>query len=157
VTSDGSTGAGGGEPTKRPRILLAEDSPEMAAELAGLLSVEFEVAEVVRDGPALIEMAFALEPDAIVTDIGMPGSSGLTAAGAILARRPATPIVLVSIHCERGLVERALAVGALGFVAKRDAGDELTVATQHALRGRQYLSFSVRAAFENRPSRRRLE
>jgi DNA-binding NarL/FixJ family response regulator len=122
----------------------------MAAELAGLLSVDFEIVGVVRDGPALIETALALEPDAIVTDIGMPGMSGLTAAGAILARRPSARIVFVSVHCERGLVERALAIGGLAFVAKRDAGDELTVATRHALRGRQYLSLSVRAV-KDRP------
>jgi DNA-binding NarL/FixJ family response regulator len=126
----------------------------MAAELCELLEVEFEVVDVVRDGPSLIETAFVLVPEVIVTDIGMPGMSGLAAAGAILARRPSTPIVFVTVYSERSFIERALALGALGYVAKRDAGDELTVATRHALGGHQYLSRSVRALLKDRSSNR---
>lgn len=125
----------------------------MAAELGGLLRVEFEVVEV-RDGPTLVEMVSVLLPDVVVTDIGMPGMSGLTAARAILARRPSTPIVFVTVHCEKALIERALAVGALGYVAKRDAGDELMVAAWQALGGHGYLSVSVRRVLKNRPSNR---
>lgn len=151
VTRDGSADAPGGQLVTRPRVLLAEDSPEMAAELNSLLRADFDVALIVRDGPTLVAQAAVLRPDVVVTDIGMPGMSGLAAAVAILTRHPSTPIVFVTVHCERAWIERAFAIGAMGYVVKRDAGDELVEATRHALRGLQYLSVSARKLLHPSP------
>jgi DNA-binding NarL/FixJ family response regulator len=151
VTNDGSAPHRGSQPPGRPRVLLAEDSREMAVELRRLVDVEFEVIDLVRDGSALVERAGALRPDVIVADLAMPGLSGLAAAAAILAARPSTRLVFVTMHYEPALVERALDVGALGYVAKRDAGDELPIAIRHALRGLRYLSLSVRTILRTAP------
>src|SRR5262245_24221982 len=122
----------------RARVLLAEDHAEVAELLHGILAAEFEVVAVVGDGPALLEAAETLRPDVIVSDVAMPGFDGIAAARAILRGDPEARIVLVSVHDEPALMRRGLAAGALGYVLKRDAGEELVPAARAALRGERY-------------------
>ena len=124
----------------RPRVLLAEDHAATAERLRKLLRVEFDVIAWVEDGSALVDATERLMPDVIVADIAMPGVDGIAAA--ILIRRldPSARIVLVTVHAESMLVEAGLAAGALGYVLKDTAGDDLVPAVHAALAGRQYLS-----------------
>jgi CheY-like chemotaxis protein len=70
----------------RPRVLLAEDNPVMAAELRALLEPELEVVATVTDGAALVAAADTARPDVIVTDIVMPHRSGIDATVELLRR-----------------------------------------------------------------------
>ena len=124
----------------RPRVLLAEDHAETAARLRKLLRVDFDVIASVEDGRALVDASERLSPDAIVADIDMPGIDGIEATTLIRRRDPDARIVLVTVHGESMLVEAGLAAGALGYVLKDTAGDELVAAIHAALGGRQYLS-----------------
>ena len=124
----------------RPRVLLAEDHAETAERLRKLLRADFDVVASVEDGDALVDAAERLSPDVIVTDIAMPGIDGIAAAALIRRHDPAARIVLVTVHAEWMLVEAGLAAGALGYVLKDTAGDELVPAVRAALRGRQYVS-----------------
>ena len=124
----------------RPRVLLAEDHAETAARLRKLLGVDFDVVASVVDGRALVDASERLSPDAIVADIDMPGIDGIEATTLIRRRDPDARIVLVTVHGESMLVEAGLAAGALGYVLKDTAGDELVAAIHAALGGRQYLS-----------------
>ena len=72
----------------RPRVLLAEDNPVMAAELRALLEPELEVVATVADGAALVTAADMARPDVIVTDIVMPHRSGIDATVEVLRRHP---------------------------------------------------------------------
>jgi DNA-binding NarL/FixJ family response regulator len=119
----------------RARVLLAEDHAEVAELLHGILAAEFEVVATVGDGPALLAAAERLRPDVIVSDVAMPGLDGIAAARAILRGDPDARIVFVSVHDEPVLMRRGLAAGALGYVLKRDAGEELVPAIRAALRG----------------------
>jgi DNA-binding NarL/FixJ family response regulator len=112
----------------------------MAAELRKLLETEFDVVAAVADGHALLRAADDARADVIVTDIVMPGLDGIAVTGALCARRAGTRVVLVTVHDEPELAERAYAAGALAFVSKRRAGDELIPAVRAALRGEQYVS-----------------
>ena len=123
-----------------PRLLLAEDHAETAELLCDLLQPEFEVVAQVQDGIALVAAAERLSPDVIVSDISMPGLDGIAAATAILRNNAAARIVLVTVHADPLLAERGLAAGAIGYVLKRQAGDELIPAVQSALRGEHYVS-----------------
>ena len=69
----------------------------------------------------------------------MPGVDGIAATTLIRRRDPNARIVLVTVHGESMLVEAGLAAGALGYVLKDTAGDELVPAVHAALAGRQYL------------------
>jgi len=127
----------------RPRVLLADDHTETAAQLRKLLESDFEVVALVEDGRALVSEAARLTPDVIVTDISMPGLDGIDAAALIRRRDPEARIVFVTVHSEPLLVERGLAAGALGYVLKDTAGDELVAAVHAALDGQRFIGSAL--------------
>jgi len=129
---------------QRPRIVLAEDHAEVAEQLRALLISEFDVAAVVADGQALLRAVEADHPDVVITDIVMPGLDGIAATAKLRASHPDLPVVLVTVHDDPELVERGHAAGALGYVAKHRAGQELVTAVRAALRGERYVSRPAR-------------
>jgi DNA-binding NarL/FixJ family response regulator len=129
----------------RPRLLLADDHAENRTLLRNLLAPEFDVIAEVADGPALVSAAARLSPDAIVTDISLPGLDGIGAAVAILRKNPAARIVFVTVHSDPCVIDRSFATGGLGFVSKLTAGDELVPAVRAALRGERHVSPSLLA------------
>jgi DNA-binding NarL/FixJ family response regulator len=130
----------------RARVLLADDHPEVVEDLRALVEAEFEVVDTVGDGNALVAAAEALAPDVIVTDIAMPGLNGIAAAARILESNPAARIVFVTVHNDPELVQKGFATGALGYVLKLTAGDDLVPAIRAALRGERHLSPTVDAS-----------
>ncbi len=124
----------------RPRVLLAEDNAETAERLRKLLRTEFDVIASVEGGKALVDAAERLSPDVIVTDIAMPGMDGIEAAVLIRRHDPNARIVFVTVHAESMYIEAGLESGALGYVLKDAAGDDLVAAIRAALSGRQYVS-----------------
>ena len=132
----------------RPRLLLADDHADTAELLRGLLQPEFDVVAQVQDGFAMITAAARLSPDVIVSDITMPGLDGISAASAILRESPTTRIIFVTMHCDALMVERGLAVGALGYVLKAVAGEDLMPAVRAALRGERHVSRGLDSAYE---------
>src|SRR5262245_21285869 len=121
----------------------------MAAELNELLASDYDVVATVGDGEALVEAAQRIRPDAIVSDIAMPGVNGLDAAASILAARPESCIVFVTVQDSRSLIRRALKSGARGYVLKTDAGHELVAAVRAALEGQFYVSSNSRITLAN--------
>ncbi len=128
----------------RPTVVLAEDHAPVAEQLRRLLAPEFDVIATVPDGRALVCAAEAACPDVVVTDIVMPGLDGIAATAAILARRPNTRVVLVTVHDDPELAELGYAAGALAYVSKHRASQELLPALRAAIRGERYVSPSVR-------------
>ena len=128
----------------RLRVLLAEDHHTVAELLRRLLEAECDVVGVVPDGHTLIAAVDTLKPDVIVSDITMPGCDGLAATVAILSRWTGARIVFVTVRDEPPIVRKAIALGALGFVLKEDASEELLNAVRAAQAGQSYLSRSVR-------------
>jgi DNA-binding NarL/FixJ family response regulator len=124
----------------RPRVLLAEDHAQTAERLRKLLRPDFDVIASVGDGDALVNAAQRLSPDVIVTDIAMTGIDGITAVVLIRRRDPNARIVFVTVHAEPMFVEAGLEAGALGYILKDSAGEELIAAVRAALVGTQYVS-----------------
>ncbi|WP_143747916.1 response regulator [Mesorhizobium temperatum] len=133
----------------RKRLVLAEDHTEMADHLRSLLG-DYDV-DIVSDGQGLIAAVNANVPDIIISDIAMPGISGLTAARDIRAVHPNARIIFVSVRDEPAIIRKAIDDGAAGYVVKSDAGDELLDAVQTVLGGGQYVSSSARAALKGGP------
>ena len=116
----------------------------MATELHELLISDYDIVEIAHDGVALIDATRRALPDAIVCDIAMPRVNGLAAAASILASRPDTRIVFVSVQDSRAVIKKAIDCGARGYVLKSDAGNELVAAVRTALEGGFYLSANAR-------------
>jgi DNA-binding NarL/FixJ family response regulator len=125
---------------RRAKVLLADDHPMSTELLRQLLRPTFDVVADVSDGPALVAEAERLSPDVIVTDIGMPGMNGIEAARCILARNPGARIVFVTVYSDPEVARQGLATGALGYVVKLVAGDELVPAILAALRGERHVA-----------------
>jgi DNA-binding NarL/FixJ family response regulator len=124
--------------------LIAEDLAPMARDLRAVLEPEFEVIHTVADGDALLEAMDALQPDVVVTDIMMPRLNGIDATAEILRRHPAARVVIVTVLGDRQTTRAGLAAGALGYVVKSRAVEDLPQAVRAALRGERHLSESLR-------------
>ena len=88
-------------------------------------------------------------PDVIISDIAMPGISGLAAARNIRTAHPEARIIFISVLDEPAVIRKALAEGASGYVIKSDAGDELANAVQTVLGGGRYVSSSAEVALNS--------
>jgi DNA-binding NarL/FixJ family response regulator len=137
----------------RPRVLLADDHRMVAEGLKTLLSPEFDLADVVEDGAALVEAARALRPDVIVADIGMPRLNGFEALAELRKDDPGVRVVFLTMHQEAAYARRALEAGALGFVLKHSAPDELVTAIRAALDGRTYVTPALAGALQRTAAR----
>ena len=123
----------------RPTILLADDHAIVTEGLASLLRSEFSLVGTVDDGARLLEAARQLRPDVIVTDVAMPGMSGLEALRRLKAEAIAAKVIFLTMHADAQLAAEALRAGASGFVVKHAAGKELIAAIHTVLRGERYL------------------
>jgi DNA-binding NarL/FixJ family response regulator len=124
----------------RATVLLADDHPVVAEGLAALLRDEFTLVGTVVDGAGLLEAARRLQPDVIVTDVTMPGLTGLDALRRIREEGMTVKVIFLTVHADARLAAEALRAGAAGFVGKETAGNELVAAIHQVVRGRTYLT-----------------
>jgi DNA-binding NarL/FixJ family response regulator len=122
----------------RSRILLADDHAEVACQLRALLETEFEVLAIAKDGNTMVSLADKLKPDVIVSDIAMPGLDGIAAMKRVLEKNPDARVVFVTIHDDSALFQKGIEAGAMAFILKVAAGEELIPAVRAALRGKHY-------------------
>ena len=125
---------------RRPTVLIADDHTILMEGLVALLKDRFDVVGAVSDGSRLVDEAIRLKPDVIVTDISMPGMSGMEALRQLKALRSDTRIILLTIHAGAPIVTEAMHAGASGYLLKQSAGDELVNAIHEVLQGRIYLT-----------------
>jgi len=92
------------------------------------------------DGLEAVQKAEELQPDLIVLDIGLPSLDGIEAARRIRKLSPESKILLMSEESCAEVVQEALALGALGYVLKAQAGSELLAAVDAVLEDRQFVS-----------------
>jgi DNA-binding NarL/FixJ family response regulator len=140
--ASGETCPVSGTTKTRPTVVIAEDNSLMSARLQLLLAFECKVLAAVADGNALVSAARTHRPQVIVSDIDMPGMSGLEAARIILAEQQEARIVFVTGLNDPEIIRAALSLGVLGFVVKRDVGQELIQAIQSTLERTRYVSNS---------------
>ena len=124
----------------RTTVLLADDHAIVADGLASLLKAEFDLVGIVGDGLSLLAAVKALEPEVVVADITMPGMNGLEAARRLAAEGHACKVVILTMHDDPQLAAEAFRAGALGYLLKHSAGDELITAIHEVMRGRAYLT-----------------
>lgn len=137
----------GGATSAKPRrrIVIADDSPEMLAIVEARLLQHYEIVGKAKDGLELIECVARLRPDVLVTDISMPGVSGIEVLRRLRSQAIHIPAVILTVHEDEELLEASLSHGAFGFVLKSRIDRDLVAAIQEALEGRVYISERMRA------------
>jgi DNA-binding NarL/FixJ family response regulator len=127
-------------PTKRTRILLADDHSLVAAGLRAMLEPTYEVVGTVDNGRALVEAAERLHPEVVLLDISMPELNGIEAARHLRKVVPSTKLIFVTMHIDATVVREAPRAGGSGYVAKQSAPKELLTAIEEVLHGHTYLT-----------------
>lgn len=134
-------------------ILLADESKELLKKLRKLLSKEFRVLATTCDGKELVDLACDLKPQAVVTDVCLPGVNGIQAARRIRKANPDVCVVFLTDKQEARYAVRAAQAGASGYVMKGSAADQLARAVRDALNGRMFVSPSLEFRIKNAPGK----
>jgi len=127
----------------RLRVLLADDHRIVAEGLRRLLEAEFELVGVVEDGRAMLAAAKELNPDVIISDITMPELNGVEALEELKKVDPDVKLVFLTMHHNTAYARRALEAGALGYVLKHSATEELIMAVRAASLGQTFVSPAI--------------
>ena len=119
------------------RVLLAEDQGVVLGALAALLDIEpdIEVIGTARDGDQAISLARTLQPDVVVTDIEMPGTTGLDVAVRLREEGVASRVIMLTTFARPGYLRRALDAGAAGYLLKDAPSAQLAEAVRRVHAG----------------------
>jgi DNA-binding NarL/FixJ family response regulator len=102
----------------RPRVLLADDYPDIVKAVGRLLALDCEVVGSVADGSGLLEAAQRLAPDVIVLDVNLPNISSLKACREITRVHPEMKVIMFTAMEDSDLSQKFLEAGASAFVSK---------------------------------------
>lgn len=135
------------------RILLAEDQSLLRGALATLLSLEsdMEVIGQASDGLEALDQVRALKPDILVSDIEMPGLSGIDLASKVKAEKLETRVLIVTTFSRPGYLKRALEAGVNGYVLKDTPSEELADAVRQVAAGRMAIDAELSRAAWSTP------
>jgi CheY-like chemotaxis protein len=102
----------------RPRVLLADDYPEILNAISRLLAQDCEIVGTVADGSVLLEAAQRLQPDVIVLDVNLPNVRSLEACRDITRMNPDIKVIMFTAMGDPSASEAFLAAGASAFISK---------------------------------------
>ena len=127
------------------RILIADDHIIVRRGLKQILLEEFPFAfiEEVGDAEELIKKVMNEEWSVVISDLSMPGRSGLESLQQIKQNHPKLPVLILSIHSEEHYAIRVLKAGASGYLNKDLAPEELVKAVNCVLAGKRYITASI--------------
>jgi two-component system response regulator DesR len=119
------------------RVLIAEDQSMVLGALAALLDLEADIAVVARahDGREALRLAEDVRPDVVLTDIEMPGSTGLELAEQLRQRRHPARVIILTTFARAGYLRRALDAGAAGYLLKDAPSSQLAEAVRRVHSG----------------------
>src|SRR6202453_1566312 len=143
-----------GEPAAEPiRIVLADDHAVVRSGLRMLLDSEpgFEVVPEASHGDGPRRYVRGHHASVLVLDLNMPGGSSLEAIPAIREESPDTQIVVLTMQQDPAFAREALRAGALGYVLKEAADEELVEAVRRAAVGESYLNPRLGARIASQP------
>jgi DNA-binding NarL/FixJ family response regulator len=127
------------------RILIADDHSVVRKGLRQILLEGFPTAQIeeVADAEEMIKKIIQAQWDVVISDLSMPGRSGLEALQQIKQINPKLPVLILSIHPEDQYALRVLKAGASGYLSKDMAPDELVIAVQRVMLGKKYITATI--------------
>jgi DNA-binding NarL/FixJ family response regulator len=127
------------------RVVVADDHTLVRQSVSKAVRTEpdVEIVGEVADGPAVLAVVERTDPDLLLLDIAMPGVDGLAIAERLRRERPSLRILFLSMHDDDASLQRAVGLGASGFVSKSASIEELLEAIRAVRDGGSYLSSNV--------------
>jgi DNA-binding NarL/FixJ family response regulator len=119
---------------------LADDNHAVLEEIRQLLPPEFQIARALQEAGSLVDAVRDLKPDAVVTDINMPGLNGIDIGRRLIHGGLCDAVVILTVYNEVHMIQSAFRAGIRGYVLKVDAGRELAAALRAVIAGNRYLS-----------------
>jgi len=123
------------------RIMLVDDHAVVRVGFRMLLNAtsDIEVVDEADSGEAAYQRYPEVRPDVVVMDLAMPGIGGIEAVRRLLSRDAQARVLILSAHDDTAHLKRVLKVGALGYLSKRSAPEDLIGAVRTVAAGRIYL------------------
>lgn len=127
------------------KILIADDHAIVRRGLKDILYDEFPYVEIAeaKDSDELLKKVMKEDWSMVISDLSMPGKSGLDALPEIRKLNPRLPVLILSIYSEEQYAIRVLKAGAAGYLNKDLAPAELVKAIHHVLLGKKYITPSI--------------
>ncbi len=130
------------------RLILVDDHKMLREGLRrSLEELGFAVIAEAGDGEEGVRLAAAMRPDVMLMDVSMPEMDGVEATRQIVERNPNAKVVMLTMHADRDVVDRALKAGAVGYLTKDCSMDEVAEAVRMASNGETALSPALAAGF----------
>jgi DNA-binding NarL/FixJ family response regulator len=129
----------------KQRIILVDDHEVVRLGLKALLerNQQFDVVGEASSARDAIEQVTALQPDVVVMDIRLPGTSGIEACEEIVNRFPGTKVIMLTSYAEDEMLFSAIRAGASGYILKQIGSDDLIKALEAVSRGEALLDPAV--------------
>jgi DNA-binding NarL/FixJ family response regulator len=137
----------GSTPEPRIRVLLADDHTMLREGLRRAMEAAgFEVVGEASDGDEVIHLAEELHPNVILMDVSMPIRDGVEATKLVRERVTDVNVVMLTMHADSDVVQRAIRAGAIGYLVKDSSTEEVVRAVKMAANGETVLSPELAAA-----------
>jgi two-component system response regulator DesR len=136
------------------RVIIAEDQAMVLGALAALLDMEADLEVIARaaNGSEALRLVQQLHPEVLITDIEMPGLSGLEVASELKRRNYPVRIIILTTFARAGYLRRALDAGASGYLLKDMPAEQLADAVRRVHKGLRVIDPQLAAeAWTNEP------
>ena len=135
---------------KQERVLLADKHQNMLAGIRTLLESKFGKIFMVADEHSLLEAAEKIIPNLIIADLSLPVSQEINIARRLNKLFPEIKLIILSVHDEQTVINECMEAGAVGFVLKRSAVNDLVPAIEAVLQDKKFVSpFSLTEPAKN--------
>ena len=137
------------------KVLLADDHGIVREGLRRIVeeSGDMEVVAEAADGREALRQVDTAVPDVAVVDISMPGIDGLEVVGRLKDSHPGLPVLILTMHEEAQYIVRAIEAGAMGYLTKQSAPEQLVTAIRKVCQGQRYMTDEATEALALRIAR----
>jgi DNA-binding NarL/FixJ family response regulator len=137
---------------KAKRVFLLDDHPLVREWLSGLIALEpdLEICGEADEPAAALHALRETRPDIVVVDLSLPRSSGLDFIKQMRSEHAAIRLLVLSMHDEATVAERAFRAGAHGYAVKRESGPRIIEGIRAVLQGKFYVSPALTAQLAGR-------
>ncbi|MGC9942418.1 MAG: response regulator transcription factor [Verrucomicrobiota bacterium] len=139
----------------RITVLIVDDHPLFRSGLRQVITADqrFELIGDYGDGKAALQMMLEKKPGVAVLDVNLPGLSGFDILRELQAKSLPTRVIMLTMHKDEETCNRALDIGAMGFVLKDDAVEQILKAIVAVAEGEHYLSSTISGYLVRRRNR----